>query len=233
QHPGGAAAAKELADEIVARGGNQTRVLIVVRAAPKDEGFAALLRQELESRGIPVVGVVRGQPPEARRAIARLLRDGKAIDAFACNRASSVWGIYQKLGEEFPAVKTATVVRPASYHWPNFLKADNLLNIANQIAVIAIMAIGMTLVIIAGGIDLSVGSLIALSAVVAARLLRDAGGGEEASAFAMLCCSAAGILLCGLVGLFNGVMVTQFRVPSFIVTLAVMLAASGLAFDLA
>jgi ribose transport system permease protein len=233
QHPGGAAATKELADEIVARGGNKTRVLIVVRAAPKDEGFAALLRQELESRGIPVVGVVSGQPPEARRAIAKLLRDGKAIDVFACNRASSVWGIYQKLGEEFPAVKTAKRVHPASYYWPNFLKADNLLNIANQIAVIAIMAIGMTLVIIAGGIDLSVGSLIALSAVVAARLLRDAGGGEEASAFAMLWCSAAGILVCGLTGLCSGVVVTQFRVPSFIVTLAVMLAASGLAFDLA
>jgi ribose transport system permease protein len=91
----------------------------------------------------------------------------------------------------------------------------------------------MTLVIIAGGIDLSVGSLIALSAVVAARLLRDAGGGEEASAFAMLWCSAAGVLVCGLAGLGSGVLVTQFRVPSFIVTLAVMLSASGLAFDLA
>src|SRR5437763_11195865 len=61
QRPGGAAAAKELAGRIVAEGGGKARVLIVVRAAPKDEGFAALLRQELEGRGVPVVGVVRGQ----------------------------------------------------------------------------------------------------------------------------------------------------------------------------
>ena len=59
-------------------------------------------------------------------------------------------------------------MQPQSYLWPNFLKTSNLLNVANQIAVIAIVAIGMTMVIIGGGIDLSVGSLIALSAVVMA-----------------------------------------------------------------
>jgi ribose transport system permease protein len=228
QHPDGAAAAKELAERIIAEDGSRARVLVVVRAAPKDEAFAAALREELQGRGVPVVGVVSGQPREARHAIAKLLDDGHVIDVFACNRASSIWGIYQK----FPSLKTAKVVSPTSYYWPNFLKADNLLNIANQIAVIAIMAIGMTMVIIAGGIDLSVGSLIALSAVVAARLLRDLGGGEDASTVAMLWCSAAGILVCGATGLFNGVMVTQFHVPSFIVTLAVMLFASGLAYDL-
>jgi ribose transport system permease protein len=232
QNPGGTAAAKEFAEQIVAADGNQARVLIVVRSAPKDEAFAAALRRELESRGVPVGGIVSGQPPQARQTIAQLVRDGTTIDVFACNRASAVWNIYQKLSEDFPALKMAKVVHPTSYYWPNFLKADNLLNIANQIAVIAIMAIGMTMVIISGGIDLSVGSLIALSAVAAARIIRDLGGGEEASVVTMVWCSAAGILLSGAIGLSSGVVVTQFRVPSFIVTLAVMLAASGLAYDL-
>jgi ribose transport system permease protein len=232
QHPGEAAAAKDLAQTIVAEAGRRAHVLIVVRPAPKDELFAAALRQELESRGATVTGVVSGQPPEARQAIAKLMREDATVDVFACNRASSVWGIYDKLRQEFPALRTSRVVRPESYYWPNFLKADNLLNIANQIAVIAIMAIGMTMVIIAGGIDLSVGSLIAVSAIVAARLLRDVGGGGEASGLTMVWCSAVGILVCGLAGLFSGVMVTQFRVPSFIVTLAVMLSASGIAYDL-
>ena len=58
---------------------------------------------------------------------------------------------------------------PPPRRWPTFLLRDNLRNVANQIAVIAIVAVGMTLVIITGGIDLSVGSLIALSAVVVRR----------------------------------------------------------------
>ena len=88
-----------------------------------------------------------------------------------------------------------------SYRWPNFLKADNLLNIANQIAVIAIIAIGMTMVIITGGIDLSVGSLIALSAVLATLLIRDAAGGESAAPAGMVAVLPGGDRRCAaLVG---------------------------------
>ena len=86
---------------------------------------------------------------------------------------------------------------PPSYRWPTFLLADNMRNVANQITVIAIIAIGMTMVIITAGIDLSVGSLVALSAVVVAWLIGQLGG-EEASPLAMMlcrrwrrCCSAA------------------------------------------
>jgi ribose transport system permease protein len=124
-------------------------------------------------------------------------------------------------------------VSPPPYRWPNFLKPDNLLNIANQIAVIAIIAIGMTLVIIAGGIDLSVGSLIALAAVVAALLIRDLGGAEQATPLAQVLGSAGAVVLCGAVGFATGIAVTAFGIPSFIVTLAMMLVASGAAFILA
>ena len=61
-----------------------------------------------------------------------------------------------------------------------FSKSSNLLNVANQIA-IAILAIGMTMVIITAGIDLSVGSLIAFSAVLCCWIIRDLMGGMEAS----------------------------------------------------
>ena len=114
---------------------------------------------------------------------------------------------------------------------PNFLKADNLLNIANQIAVIAIMAIGMTMVIITGGIDLSVGSLAALSAVVAALLIRDTAGGVEASPAGMVAgCIGGDRRLRRCSAALSGVVITLFGIPPFIVTLAMMLVASGLAY---
>ena len=232
QHPTGEAAADVLIPKIQKEFGTKARLVIVVRDSARDVAFANQLQTRLEEKGLAVAGVIKGQPYEARQAITKLAESGAAIDAYLCNRPSSIWGIYQRLGAEYPGLKNAKVMRPDSYYWPNFLKTDNLLNIANQIAVIAIMAIGMTMVIIAGGIDLSVGSLIALSAVVTTRLIRDFGGAEEASALAMIGSSAAGIALCALCGLFSGFMVTRFGVPAFIVTLAMMLMASGEAYIL-
>jgi ribose transport system permease protein len=113
------------------------------------------------------------------------------------------------------------------------LKAENLLNISNQIAVIAIMAIGMTLVIISGGIDLSVGSLLALSAVLVSGFIRDFAGGVNATVFGMLWASMMAICICGVAGAFSGFLITRFAIPPFIVTLAMMLVASGIAFTLA
>jgi len=121
---------------------------------------------------------------------------------------------------------------PPSYFWPNFLKLDNLLNIPNQVALVAIMAIGMTMVIIAGGIDLSVGSLVALAAVVAARLIRDYHGGVAAGVFDVAACMLAAVVLCGAIGAINGALAAVVRIPPFIVTLAMMSIASGLAFTI-
>ena len=95
---------------------------------------------------------------------------------------------------------------------------------------IAILAIGMTMVIITAGIDLSVGSLIALSAVTAAYLIRRFAGAEQATAVGMVLCCLAGVGVCAAMGLFSGTMVTVFSVPPFIATLAMMLIASGLAY---
>ena len=158
---------------------------------------------------------------------------GSDPGVFACNQVTSSWSVYDSARERFPALAEAKVMKPESYVWPNFLKTDNLLNIANQIAVIAIIAIGMTMVIITGGIDLSVGSLIALSAVVTARLVRDAAGGEKASVLGMVLAGLGGILASAGSGVISGLFVTLCRIPPFIVTLAMMLVASGLAYILA
>jgi ribose transport system permease protein len=233
QHPTGAAAARQLAAAVAADPAGKQGVMIVVRDNPDDAAFADELARELDGRRVPVAGTVRGQPADARRAITELAGRGKTVGVFACNQVTSAWGVFDQVRQRYPALASAKVLKPESYVWPDFLKADNLLNIANQIAVIAIIAIGMTMVIVTGGIDLSVGSLIALSAVVTARLIRDRAGAESAGAAGMALAGLAGVLACAGSGVFSGAMVTLFGIPPFIVTLAVMLVASGAAYILA
>jgi ribose transport system permease protein len=124
------------------------------------------------------------------------------------------------------------VLGPRSFRWPTFLLADNLRNVMGQIAVIAIVAVGMTLVIITAGIDLSVGSLIALSAVVCAWIIQRLGG-QDAGLAVLMVAALGAMAVCGLAGLFSGAMVVRFRLPPFIATLAMMQVASGAAYIIA
>ena len=233
QHPTGLPAARQLAAAIASATGNTPAVLIVVRENEEDAVFAEELDRRLRERGIRVVGTVKGHPADARRTIAELAGRGETVSVFACNQVTSAWGVFENIEQRFPSMAGAKVMKPEGYRWPNFLKANNLLNIANQIAVIAIIAIGMTLVIVTGGIDLSVGSLIALSAVVTARLIRDVAGAESAGTTGMVLAGMAGVAICAGAGAFSGAMVTLFGIPPFIVTLGMMLVASGLAYILA
>jgi ribose transport system permease protein len=206
------------------------RVLIAVRPTPGDDLLAASLRREITAAGLEVADVARGEPQAVRATIERIMAAGGRIDAVAAGERAGSWLVLTEMGDLFPALGQPPVVMPDAVVWPVFLKADNLLNIANQIAVIAIMAIGMTMVIITGGIDLSVGSLAALSAVTATRLIRDQFGGVEAAPGGMLLACAAAVIACGLLGGVSGAVITLFQVPPFIVTLAMMLVASGLAY---
>jgi ribose transport system permease protein len=104
---------------------------------------------------------------------------------------------------------------------PHFLTVSNLLNIAEQATIIAIIAVGMTFVIITGGIDLSVGSVLAFSGVVMASALQK----EVPLPLALLIGLGVG-LLCGLV---NGILITVGRLPPFIATLGMMSVARGAA----
>ncbi len=233
QYPTGAAAGRQVAAEIRQHYGKGVRVMIAARPQADDAAFAEELAKEVEVFGGAVAAQVAGEPSEAREVLRKLALAGAKLDVVAGTQATAAWQVFAAVGRDFPTLGHPTVVGPRSYRWPNFLKAENLLNIANQIAVIAIVAIGMTLVIVSGGIDLSVGSLIALSAVVAALLIRDVAGGVEATVAGLTYSCLGAVLICGLVGAASGAVITFCGIPPFIVTLAMMLVSSGLAYILA
>ena len=101
---------------------------------------------------------------------------------------------------------------------PRFGSVENLQDIALQSSFLAVIALGMTFVIITGGIDLSVGSVYALGGVLAAY------GSHSGFLVGLL----LPLLVCGLIGLLNGVLVARLGLPPFIVTLATLLFARGL-----
>ena len=230
QHTGGAAGGDEFGRQLAGRYGAGIKVVIVAGTGRDDQDFADVLRGKLPAAGMDVLATCVGPPSVTRQTLTRLAAEGNRPAVIAASRAASRWTLFDDLGAKVPGVGTPRVETVVGYRWPNFLKAENLLNIANQISVIAILAVGMTFVIITGGIDLSVGSLIALSAVLATWLIRAKAGAEQATAAGMVVCCLAAILACGLVGFLNGVVIIGFAVPPFIVTLGTMLIASGAAY---
>jgi ribose transport system permease protein len=104
----------------------------------------------------------------------------------------------------------------------SFRTARNLETIARQTTIVGMAALGMTLVIISGGIDLSVGSVVALSTVVIAWLLQHGGAGPVTAA-------VGGVAAAAFFGLISGLLITRLRVVPFIVTLGMMLVVRGTA----
>jgi ribose transport system permease protein len=131
------------------------------------------------------------------------------------NRTERVAALVQRHGALAVLILVAVV---ASATFPSFGTLDNTHNIAIQSSSLAIVALGMTFVIISGGIDLSVGSVFALGGVLAA----------YASRWGLLAALLLPLVTCGLIGAINGVLVAKARMPPFIVTLASLLGARGL-----
>ncbi|MGI8964556.1 MAG: ABC transporter permease, partial [Limisphaerales bacterium] len=104
---------------------------------------------------------------------------------------------------------------------PFFLSGGNFKIILTQTVIVAIGALGMTMIIVSGGIDLSVGSVVALASVVGATLL--------VKNFPPLAAASLTILVGGLIGLTNGVLISNLRMMPFIVTLGMMGVARGTA----
>jgi ribose transport system permease protein len=233
QQPSGKSGARRLAGEIRAKFAAGESVLVVTGSHNDALEYSAELKGRLDADGFNVVKVVNGDARDARGALKELAAAITPIGIIAGTPVSASWLVFEGLEEDFPALGKPTVMAPSSYMWPTFLKTDNLLNVSNQIAVIAVLAIGMTMVIITAGIDLSVGSLVALSSVICAWFVVNVAGAGNATAIGMVFSCLGGILVCGGVGLFTGTMVTRFRIPPFIVTLAMMLVASGFAYMIA
>jgi putative xylitol transport system permease protein len=115
-----------------------------------------------------------------------------------------------------------------------FLTAANLLLILHQIAVNGILAVGMTFVIISGGIDLSVGSVLAFAGMVAASFATSAAGVTPWSGDYVIVVPLAAALLAGAAcGAVNGWIIARFRIQAFVATLGMLLAARGFTMSLA
>ena len=107
-----------------------------------------------------------------------------------------------------------------------FLTADNFLNIFRRSSVNAIIAVGMTAIIISGGIDLSVGSMMALAGMVGAWTINHFGGTPQA----MWLGTFAGMAIGTLAGFLNGALINGLKLPPFILTLGTMSAFRGIAY---
>jgi ribose/xylose/arabinose/galactoside ABC-type transport system permease subunit len=137
--------------------------------------------------------------------------------AFSSNVASFA-RIWRRVGV-FAAL--ILLIIAASMLSDRFLTVPNLLNILRQVAIVGILAIGMTFVILTKGIDLSVGSLLGISVVLYAGLLEN---------YSMAVAIPVGLAAATLAGLVNGIGVAWARIPPFIMTLGMLSFARGLAF---
>lgn len=106
---------------------------------------------------------------------------------------------------------------------PNFLTTTNLLNVLRQISINGILAIGMTIVCLTGGIDLSVGSIVAFSGILAAGMLRDKN-------YPIVLVLLIAIVIGGVLGLYNGYFVAYWNAAPFVVTLSMMTIARGMTY---
>lgn len=126
-------------------------------------------------------------------------------------------GLVQKLG---PLLGLLLIIIIISFMSPSFLTATNIFNVLRQVSISALIAFGMTFVILTGGIDLSVGSTLALTGAISAGLL--AGGMDPFLAMLI------GLLLGAVLGAVNGFIIAKGKVAPFIATLATMTIYRGL-----
>lgn len=228
QSADGLEGARFLAGQIHGFTPENSNLLVLANQGRDEQDFLQEMLNLLQSMGFQKVDGIAGDPREIRLALEKFAARKEKADGILCsNKARDIL-----LNLNLTEFRNTRILSPLPHRWPTFLKKENLLNITNQISVIAIIAIGMTMVVIAGGIDLSVGSLVALGAVISTLWIREIGGGRDASAYSMLLGAIAGISACTFLGWLNGFLITRFTLPPFIVTLAMMLIAQGTAFRL-
>lgn len=137
----------------------------------------------------------------------------------AQNIPAKRWLTKEWLLEQKSLIALLVLIAVVSSLSPNFFSLNNLFNILQQTSVNAIMAVGMTLVILTSGIDLSVGSLLALTGAVAASIV-----GLEVNALVAV---AAALALGAAIGACTGIIVAKGKVQAFIATLVMMLLLRG------
>ena len=175
--------------------------VVVGSESPEDLEFADAFAVAWKLAGVktPEDRVWIGTPQETRR---KIQAQGPGPLELILAPGARSWVLFEDVQEKFPDQRLSLRVVKGS-RWPNFLKRQNLINVVNRIVEIGILGVGMTLVILTGGIDLSVGSLIALSSVVTTTLIRDCMGGTEATVGGLIVAGILGVSLCGLFGWIN------------------------------
>ena len=218
-------------DEVVQETGNRCEdsdIILVIGAAGKPSApFAKHVADVLKQQGFRQTQVAVGIPRDLRVAL-NSIRDGGGKLAAVVSNGDVANRLINAIPDDFPEFEGLQVIVPQKRLRSVFLKPGNLLAIVNRIVVIAVIAIGMTLVIITAGIDLSVGSLIALSAVVATLFMKKMGG-IDAPSWTIPVGFLLGTLVCGLLGAIAGMIIAWSRVAAFITTLTFMMVARGLA----
>lgn len=106
---------------------------------------------------------------------------------------------------------------------PNFLKTTNILNILRQVSINGILAIGMSLVCLTGGIDLSVGSIVAFSGILTAGMLNNTG-------LPIFVIALIAVIVGCIMGMINGYFVAYWNAPAFVVTLSMLTVGRGLTY---
>ncbi|MCB1094600.1 MAG: ABC transporter permease [Verrucomicrobiae bacterium] len=225
-HPEDAAAGTQVAGAILE---DASHPVVVVIGTGKQTEFVAAAESALLAAGGKVTTAIGG-PQEARTTLEKLQQEGSKVTHIACVKEVANWGLISNFRTNFPELASAGIVVPDSVNRSPFLERSNILNLADRTATIGIIAIGMTMIIITAGIDLSVGSLVALSAVISAWILEAKFGGTGATVTQMIMASGIAILVCGIFGFASGSLVTCVGVSPFIVTLVFMMVARGLAF---
>lgn len=130
-----------------------------------------------------------------------------------------------------PLVALLIMVLAMTFLSENFATSDNFFNVLRQVSVNLCISVGMTLVILTGGIDLSVGSVLALSGAVAAGMMKNGlelQGANVFVGFSFLGCIVVALLIGAILGAFNGLMITRFKLPPFVATLGMLTIARGL-----
>ena len=138
-------------------------------------------------------------------------------------RKTTTWQKYLQMREVNVFSALIVIVILMSVLSPYFLTQNNIFNVLRGMSTIGIMAIGQTMVIITGGIDLSVGSLMAVSSMLTARLITV---NDENAFIALLCGLSFGLLL----GTISGLIITRFKINPFITTLGMLSIGRGLTY---
>lgn len=129
--------------------------------------------------------------------------------------------LYEKVGNLFILLFMVLIFSALS---SSFLKSQNLINILRQVSSTAIVTVGFTMLLIAGGLDLSVGSQIAFMGVISGLLLQ--------TGLPVFAAVIAGILITTLIGIFNGAVIVKTDIPPMMATIAMMTALRGLTYIL-